>query len=343
MQRADDSETPPPSPGPLPAAVCVLGLGLIGGSVLRAAGKHTPTFGWSPSPETRRAAVQDGYDVADTVEDALRRAEAQDALAVLAAPVTAFPELLRTVNRVAPRIRLTDVGSIKAAVQDQVDDLAPQARFVGSHPMAGTARSGWSAGDPNLFQGAVWVTSLIADSLVDDWATVAGLALTLGSRVVPLDPGAHDAAVARISHLPHVLALVLAAVGADSGAAAMSLAASSFADGTRVAGTRPQLIRAMCEGNRPALVDALDEALGLLGVARASLASTGSLSKLATMGHDARRRFEQRGADLEPMELSGDDLIEQLLAVGSSGGHVSGVRRDRDGWRIQAWYPGAIE
>jgi len=89
---------------------------------------------------------------------------------------------------------------------------------------------------------------------------VAGLALAVGSRVVPADPSAHDAAVARISHLPHLLALALAQVGQAGGSLALSLAASSFADGTRVAGTRPELVRAMCETNREELIGALDDA-----------------------------------------------------------------------------------
>jgi prephenate dehydrogenase len=161
----------------------------------------------------------------------------------------------------------------------------------------------------------------------------------VGSRVVPAEPSAHDAAVARISHLPHLLALALAQVGQAGGALALSLAASSFADGTRVAGTRPELVRAMCETNREELVGALDDALGLLGVARGSLASTGSLAKIAEGGHLARRAFDDRGADLQPTTLRGDDLIEQLLAVGAAGGHVSGLVRESAGLAVRAWYP----
>jgi len=334
---------PPPSPLlaeiALPSALCVLGLGLIGGSLVRAAGPHLPVFGWSRSDDTRQAAARDGCDVTDTVEAALTRAAETDALVVLASPVTAFPELLRAVDETAPTVRLTDVAGVKATVEDEVAALAPQARFIGSHPMAGTTASGWDAGAADLFAGAAWVTCLTEDSRIDDWAMVAALALAVGSRVVPADPSAHDAAVARISHLPHLLALALAQVGQAGGSLALSLAASSFADGTRVAGTRPELVRAMCETNREELVGALDDALGLLGVARGSLASTGSLAKIAEGGHLARQAFDHRGEDLQPTTLRGDDLIEQLLAVGAAGGHVSGLGRDPAGLAVQAWYP----
>ncbi len=337
---------PPPSPLSaeikLPSALCVLGLGLIGGSLARAAGRHLSVFGWSRSEDTRHAAALDGCDVTDTIDAALTRADESDALVVLASPVTAFPSLLRAVHQWAPTVRLTDVAGVKAPVDDAVAELAPTTRFIGSHPMAGTAASGWQAGSGDLFDGAAWVTCLTDDSSVDDWAVVAALALAVGSRVVPADPSAHDAAVARISHLPHLLALALAQVGQAGGSLALSLAASSFADGTRVAGTRPELVRAMCEANREELVGALDDALGLLGVARGSLASTGSLAKIAEGGHLARQAFDARADGLQPTTLRGDDLVEQLLAVGAAGGHVSGLERDSQGLAVQAWYPDDI-
>jgi len=315
----------------------VLGLGLIGGSLIRSAAPLMPVFGWSPSEQTRRAAARDGFSVVDTLESALIRAAELDALVVLASPVTTFPALLRKIDATTPTVRLTDVASVKSAVQEDVAALAPQSRFVGSHPMAGTAASGWAAGSGTLFQDTAWVTCLTEDSAVDDWAVVAVLALAVGSRVVPADPGSHDAAVARVSHLPHLMALALAQAGEAGGALALSLAASSFADGTRVAGTRPALVRAMCETNRDALVGALDDALGLLGVARGSLASTGSLAKITEGGHLARRAFEHRRDSLVRMTLSGDDLVEQLLAVGAAGGHVSGFSAGERGLLIDAW------
>lgn len=334
---------PPSSPdsrsAELPAALCILGLGLIGGSLARAAQHLVPIQGWSPSEATRAAAAADGFDVPETLESVLEAAAERDALVVLAAPVTTFRSVLSKIDDIAPTVRLTDVASVKGVVQDEVEELAPRARFIGSHPMAGTARSGWAAGSADLFQGAAWVTCLTDDSNIDDWALVAGLALAVGSRVVPAGPLEHDAAVARISHLPHLMALALAQVGEHGGSLALSLAASSYADATRVAGTRPALIRAMCETNREALIDALDDALGIMGVARGSLASTGSLLKIAEAGHQARAEFDQRADELAAVTLDGDELTDQLLAVGAAGGHVSGVQRTDDGLTVSAWYP----
>lgn len=329
--------TPPPSSGLPP--VCVVGLGLIGGSLLRAASVGTTAFGWSPSDDTRAAAAGDGFTVLDDLDATLDRARADDALVVLAAPVTAFRTLLKSVAERVPQARLTDVASVKGSVAQWVAELAPRARFVGSHPMTGTQFSGWAAGSAGLFADTAWVTCLDEDTDIADWLPVARLALAVGSRVVPCEAAAHDRAVARVSHLPHLMACAMAQVGELGGALSMALAAGSFADGTRVAATRPELIRAMCENNAAALVDALDDALGILGVARASLASTGSLQKITSGGHEARALFERRGADLISVRLDGDDLVDQLLSVGSAGGHVSGIRGTDDAPVVDAQYP----
>lgn len=324
---------------PLPSAVCVLGMGLIGGSLMRASAPHVPVFGWSPGDGTRAAATRDGFDVAEDLRAALRRADDVDALVVLASPVTAFPQLLKTIGEVAPAVRLTDVAGVKSPVAIEVATLAPQARYIGSHPMTGTEHSGWAAGLEELFADRVWVTTLDEDSDIDLWAPVAGLAVTIGSRVVPCEVGAHDDAAARISHLPHLMAAALAQVGAMGGPLALSLAAGSFRDGTRVAATRPELVRAMCETNADYVIDAMDEALAQLGVARGSLASSGSLAKIATGGFEARGEFERRFDELEPVALTGDDMAEQLLSVGAVGGYVTGIAAGATGLVIDAMYP----
>jgi len=141
-------------------------------------------------------------------------------------------------------------------------------------------------------------------------------------------PELHDAAVARISHLPHVLAAVLAAVGAEAGPLTLSLAAGSFTDGTRVAGTRVDLVRAMTEGNRAALLPALDAALGMLGAARGSLASTGSLAATIEAGHEARRALAALRAAASTsvrIDLRAPDAAEALLALGEQGGRITEV------------------
>ncbi|WP_277681853.1 prephenate dehydrogenase [Saccharomonospora azurea] len=315
--------------------VCVIGLGLIGGSVLRAAvASGRKAWGASTSTSDTEAAAADGYDVVggdDAVAEALRRAAAADAVVVLAVPLTAVRSVLALVERHAPGCLLTDVTSVKVPVREAVRAVAPSVTFVGGHPMAGTAESGWQAAKDDLFSGAAWVTTVDDDTDLTAWREVSALAVALGARVVPLESETHDETVARVSHVGHLLAAVLASVGAAGGPVAASLAAGSFADGTRVAGTRPALVQAMTEGNRAALLPVVDEALGALGAARGSLASTGGLASTIEAGHEALRRMtDQRNAPRTSVRvrLSAPDARDALLSVGHRGGHVTGFDGD---------------
>ncbi|MTD58439.1 prephenate dehydrogenase [Amycolatopsis pithecellobii] len=310
----------------------MIGLGLIGGSLLRAASAvGRVTWGATASEADVTAAAAEGFDVSADVEAALRRAGEQDALVVLAVPLTVIDDVLRKVGSVAPRCLLTDVASVKSSVLTSVRRLAPQTRFVGGHPMAGTAESGWRAGNAALFGGAAWVACVEEDTELAAWAEVARLALDVGAHVVPLTAKTHDEAVARISHLPHLLAAVLAAVGADGGPVPMALAAGSYADGTRVAGTRPELVRGMTEGNREALLPVLDEALGRLGAMRGSLASTGGLAATINAGHKGAQALAE-ARDVTPtgvrVNLSAPDAREGLRALGERGGRITAVADD---------------
>jgi prephenate dehydrogenase len=316
-----------PSPRVTDRAVCVIGAGLIGGSLLRAAEKAGRTvWGSCASAQTAQQAAADGFDVDTDTDAALRRAADLDALVVLAVPLPALPDLLRRVDRVAPGCRLTDAVSVKVATADAVRRYAPRARYVGGHPMAGTAESGWAAGQAGLFTDAAWVVAADDGLDVAVWADVAELAWACGARVVPAAADEHDLAVAKISHLPHLVAAVLATVGAhDDDHLAMALAASSFADGTRVAGTRPELVLAMCEGNREALLAAVDEMLGRFGAMRGALASTGGLAATVQAGHVARSRFATRNPQGVRVRLRGrSNPFPELRDIGRRGDAVIG-------------------
>lgn len=299
--------------------VCVIGLGLIGGSVLRAAARAGRTvFGASD------VAVADPR-VEPTVIHALARAEREDALVVVAVPLPAVDEVLRLVAVHAPSCVLTDVVSVKEPVAEAVMRRLPSARYAGGHPMAGRSRSGWDAGSDDLFDGAAWVVTTEEDTSPEAWREAVSLALDCGAHVVPTTAREHDAAVARISHLPHVLAAILAATGAEGGSLALSLAAGSYRDGTRVMGSRPDLVLAMCEGNRGPLLDAVDEALGRLGAARGSLASTGGLAATIRAGHEGRLALDDlqnAGFEEIPIDLTDPEAFETLRDLGTAGGRV---------------------
>ncbi len=300
--------------------VCVLGLGLIGGSVLRAAvASGREAFGYNRSAGGARAAQADGFAVGTDLTEALTWAAERRALIVLAVPMPAVSQLLSSIGRLAADCPLTDVISVKGPVLEEVRAAGLLDRYVGGHPMAGTAQSGWPAGNADLFTGSPWVISV--DEHVDPavWSDVMHLALDCGAVVVPAVSDEHDHAAASISHLPHLLAEALA-VTAGEVPLAFALAAGSFRDGTRVAGTAPDLVRAMCEANADQLLPALDRAMDLLRDARESLAGKGSVAGLVDAGHSARVRFESfPRPNFVTVVLGDGNWRADLAAAGRSG------------------------
>jgi prephenate dehydrogenase len=287
-----------------------------------AAAAGRPVFGYNRSIDGVQAAKFDGFDATDNLDEALGRAAASKALIVLAVPVPALPLMLARIRDSAPECPLTDVTSVKGAVLEEVKAVGLLERFVGGHPMAGTAHSGWTAGNARLFVGAPWVISVDDHVDADIWTLVMNLALDCGAVVVPARSDEHDAAAATISHLPHLLAEVLA-VTAGEVPLAFSLAAGSFRDGTRVAATAPDLVRAMCEANADQLLPALERALDLLGNARDALAAQRPLTELIEAGNAARTRYDAFSRpEIVTVVIGEDHWREELAAAGRAGGVI---------------------
>ncbi|HEY2299868.1 MAG TPA: prephenate dehydrogenase/arogenate dehydrogenase family protein [Jatrophihabitans sp.] len=312
--------------------VAVLGLGLIGGSLMHAMRQGgLEVVGYDSDPATAGQASAAGFPVAPSDATAVHGAD----LIVLAMPL---PQVRDALAWLAPHVPagtlLTDVGTLKAPVLAAVRELAPHVSFVGGHPLAGTEESGWAATDPLLFRDAPWTLTIEADTDLADWLRVAELVCDLGARPVPAPAADQDAAVARVIGLPHVLAEALALVGLAGGPLGLSLAAGSYRSGSRVARTRPDLVATWCDGN-PALVAALDDVIARLTKARDELANDESVYELAEAGHDARIDWEHRL--FEPVELP--VTAEALCEHGASGGWVTAVLRDDDGVRLLGMRP----
>ena len=300
--------------------MCVLGLGLIGGSVLRAAvvaGREA--LGYNRSVEGVSAARAEGFTATPHLTEALTWAAVRRALIVVAVPMPALGPLLDNIKQSAPGCPLTDVISVKGPVLQQVRSAGLLDNYVGGHPMAGTAHSGWRAGHDALFTGTPWVIGVDEHVEAGVWAQVMHLALDCGAVVVPAKSDEHDRAAAAISHLPHLLAEALAAT-AGGMPLAFALAAGSFRDGTRVAATAPDLVRAMCEANAEQLLPALDHTLDLLRRARESLAVRGSVAELVDAGHAARIRFEHFARpEVVAIAIGEENWREELAAAGRAG------------------------
>jgi prephenate dehydrogenase len=312
--------------------VAVLGLGLIGGSFLRAAhATGLQVVGYDLDPAAAAAASASGFPVAPTDAVAVHGAD----LVVLAMPL---PEVSAALGSLAPHLAdgvvLTDVGTLKTPVLEAVRSLAPNVLFVGGHPLAGVEETGWAVGNPMLFRDAPWALTVEDSTDLDAWLQLAELICDLGARPVPTTAAEQDAAVARVIGLPHVLAEALALTGLAGGELGLSLAAGSYLSGSRVARTRPELVATWCDGN-PGLVDALDDALRHLHEARDALSSDGSVLPLARAGNKARLGWEHRQFDPVEVPANLDDLREH----GRAGGWITAVLRDADGVRLLGMRP----
>jgi prephenate dehydrogenase len=312
--------------------VAVMGLGLIGGSLMHAMRQGgLEVVGYDIDSQTTASASSAGFPVAPTDAAAVHGAD----LVVLAMPLPQVATALASLAPyLAPGTLLTDVGTLKQPVLDAARRLAPHASFVGGHPLAGTEESGWGATDPMLFRDAPWTLCLEPDTDTESWLRVAELVCDLGAKPVPTTTAEQDTAVARVIGLPHVLAEALALTGLDGGPLGLSLAAGSYTSGSRVARTRPDLVATWCDDN-PALVTALDDVIERLTAARAELAAQKSVLPLAEAGHRARMNWERR--TFEPVELRVN--VEELCAHGRRGGWITAVLRDDDGVRLLGMRP----
>lgn len=304
--------------------IAVLGLGLIGGSFARrlvagdpdrTAAGHDVT-GWDPDPRTRELAAAAGIPIAEP---------GPADLTVVAAPTAAVAAVLGELSTADCPI-VTDVTSVKAPVLAAARAAGLAGRYVGGHPMAGTEHAGFAASDPELLAGAAWVLCLEPDTDLAAWLAVAAVVTGLGCRVVPATAAAHDDAQARISGLPHLLASALAVAGAAGGPLAATLAAGSFRDGSRVAGSRPELVAGLCDGNRDALAGVLTETLDRLTEARDALRSGGTVTPLAAAGHRGLGAMRRPATVPVRLDTRSGTLRDQLLALGASGGTVDAVR-----------------
>ena len=236
--------------------VAVLGVGLIGGSIGLAARESiagVEVVGWGRNPDNLGLALERGAvdRAADSLEQALDGAE----LCFACAPVGALPDQLRRALAAAgPGCAVSDVGSTKGDLVAAIDD----SRFIGGHPVAGAETAGVAHARADLFQGAVWYLTPHKRSEGLLYERLHRFVIDVGARPVAVDPETHDRLVAVFSHLPHVLANVLASQAAgrllDHGEALRQVG-PSFRDMTRVAGANSEVWTDIYRANRSAIVD----------------------------------------------------------------------------------------
>ncbi len=249
--------------------IAVVGLGLLGGSVARAArerGLARTVVGTGRRSAALAEAVEQGViDAACSVPEALGGAD----LVVLATPVGVMGDLLRTAaDALEPGALVTDVGSVKGPLAETLPGLLPEGvTWIGSHPMAGSHRRGVEHARADLFEGAPCVVTAGPEASAAARERIEAFWGDLGARVVRRNAVAHDEEVAWTSHVPHLLAFAFAAALRDAPEGADEVVGGGFRDFTRIAHSEPELWAEILCANRKALAGPLqrvaDELAGL--------------------------------------------------------------------------------
>jgi prephenate dehydrogenase len=233
--------------------VLVIGTGLVGTSVghaLAQAGQQVHLH----DARTAHAQVAAGLG-AGTMDPPV---PSQVGLVVAAVPPRALPQVIANALTTYPNAAVTDVGSVKAGVLHQlwntVEDLG---RYVGSHPMAGSQLSGPLTARADLFRGRTWVVTPHRRSNPAAVAAVEEMIAFTGADPVRMDVDVHDAAVARVSHLPHLMSVLTAQRLNDTPPEQLRLAGQGLRDVTRIAGSSPALWHEILAANAAALLPEL--------------------------------------------------------------------------------------
>ncbi|MDE2874021.1 MAG: prephenate dehydrogenase/arogenate dehydrogenase family protein [Gemmatimonadota bacterium] len=260
-------------------SVAVVGLGVMGGSVVKALARRAPSVpvsGIEPDDENARGAVRDGVRL---VRD-LGECDPEGGVVVFAAPLDITVALVRATAAVWSRAALaTDVGGLKAPVLEAAR-VGARGVFVGAHPMCGSERSGYAAARADLFEGAdVWLCPGDgagggdgAGKAAQECATDRAAAFwkLLGARPRTIAAARHDRLMAWASHLPQLLANGLAAALDEAGIGHGALGPGG-SDMTRLAGSSPDVWTPLLEAARAEDVRALRSAEAHIATIRRAL------------------------------------------------------------------------
>lgn len=235
--------------------VCIIGLGLMGGSLAKALKGHArQLIGVDRHAATRQAALADGTVdwVTGDVAVGLKQAD----VVILATPVHAILEFLRQLPLLKPEgCLLLDLGSTKEEICAAMSALPSTFSAIGGHPMCGKETAGYHAATADLFQGQTFILSRTdrTDQRVEELALA--VINQIGARSMFLPAREHDQLVAVASHLPYLIsATLMHHASSMQDARVWPVSASGFRDSTRLAGSDPRMMRDILLTNREAVL-----------------------------------------------------------------------------------------
>ncbi len=268
-------------------SIAIFSPGLLGGSLAKAVQQHLPGVEvriWARREEAVEEVRRELPSViaSTSIAEIIRGVS----LAVLCMPIQHMPDIAgqMVAGELAEDLIVTDVGSVKGSVVAALEPIfaGTKAAFLGSHPMAGSQRTGLAHASGDLFHRAACLLTPTANTHSAHLDRLRAFWIKLGCRVREMTPLEHDRCVARISHLPHAMAVLttLAALGKDS--SVLDSSAGGFRDTTRIAAGDPAMWAGILMNNRTEVIAALQDASGTMREL---------LEMLQSMDEEALRRF----------------------------------------------------
>ncbi|MFT5717043.1 MAG: 3-phosphoshikimate 1-carboxyvinyltransferase [Oleiphilaceae bacterium] len=313
-------------------SIAVIGLGLIGGSLAKAAkqtGFAAHTIGYSLNFSEVKLGVELGVvdAAASSVEEAVKNAD----IVVVAVPVKAFESSLAEIKpHLKPGAVLTDVGSVKGCflvAVEKIFGIVPDF-VVPGHPIAGSERSGVLAADANLYRHHKVILTPTEATSNDALMLVRAMWESCGASVLEMSVAHHDEVLAATSHLPHLLAfsLVDTLAGEEENQEIFRYAAGGFRDFTRIAASDPVMWHDIFLANHDALLNVLDHFTQDLDMLRKAVESRDSQTLLGvfTRAKSAREHFTKI---LSGQSYTNTMNTKNVIFKMKAGGTVNGTIR----------------
>ena len=245
--------------------VCIIGLGLIGGSIGLSMKKNnfeSKIIGYAKTEKTLSRAVERGL-VDDTEKNLVKAVNGAD-LIILATPLSTFKPIIK---EIAPFLKkgsiVTDTGSAKFTVLEELKDLIPkEVEFIPGHPIAGTEESGPDSGFPELFENRWCILTPTKNNSEENVKRIKYFWELLGSKVEIMDALHHDKVLAITSHIPHLIAYNIVGTANDlanvTDSEVVKYSAGGFRDFTRIAASDPKMWSDIFTYNSEAVLEMLD-------------------------------------------------------------------------------------
>ena len=315
-----------------PGSVLVIGCGLIGTSLaLALRDKGVAVHLEDVSRSNLELAISRGAGTSEP--------PAAPDLVVVAVPPSDVVDTVAHALETWPDTVVTDVASVKSDFATKIAELPGAERYVGSHPMAGSERSGPMAASGQLFEGRPWAVTPLDGAGDDSARLVEAMAEMVGAVPITMDAKSHDRAVALVSHVPHVLSVLAAARLTDAPASHLSLAGAGLRDVTRVAASDSALWSDILRSNAGEVRDLLEHVRDDLDRLIGSIAEPGrGLADVLESGRAGTRlipgKHGERPAELAtvfvPIADHPGELSRLMAHTGESDVNIEDLRIDHE-------------